>query len=217
MISAASGFAVEGIIRRALRMRPLDFLASYIESGALIALNGACIELPNIYAQVKRAADYASDCIDGLEVFHFHRQRKFRRRRYEFAIKVYAENGHIVRDAIEVAWSEIALEDLLAWIFDSHGGGAYGFTAFIYDDEFLQHGTIVFSNGRLLDFRSSVSGKTFVVAMIHGAASDDHLRAEAIHRRMVILGEGQHVNQRVLDLVKFIDKLRSEHVSANQV
>lgn len=168
------------------------------------AFNPVFAKSAELYEQVKRAADYGSECIDGQEVFYLHRQRKFRHRRYEFAIKFYAYDGDIRQDAIEVCWCEIPLEQLLAHNSAITGIDLKEYSLYLYDDEYLTHGSVLFANGRMLDFTASGIGEEFIVVMLHGRSVEDDRRVAAMCTRMVKLGRTKHTKSRVQRLANFV-------------
>lgn len=159
---------------------------------------------PALYEQIKHAADYGSDRIDDQEILFFHRQRKYRQRRYEFAFKFYACDGAIRRDAIEVSWCEIPLEQLLHRCSTMDDPGLRDYTVYLYDDEYLNLGSVLFANGRSLDFSASANGEGFIVVMLYGESDEDERRAASVRSRMVELGRTQHTHPRVQRLVRFV-------------
>lgn len=179
-------------IERTVRLRPLDLLSRYLQGGSLAVFDPVLGRSPGLYAQVKEAADYGSDCVDGHEVFYFNRQRKYRQRRYEFAFRFHADEGEIRHDEIAVAWCEIPLDELLIQCSAMSDPGMREYAIYLYDDAYLQHGSVLFGNGRMMDFVASANGERFVVAILYGQREGDVQRAMDLRSRMVKLGSTQH-------------------------
>ncbi|KRC62571.1 hypothetical protein ASE14_01710 [Agromyces sp. Root81] len=178
---------VDQAIGTAARLRPLDMLTRYLAAGSMAACDPVFADSHELYEQIKRAADYGSDRIDGHEIFFFHRRRMFRRLQYEFAFKFYAVNGEVRHDAIEVCWCEIPLEQLLSRCSTMADPGLREYSVYRYDDEYQNLGCVVFANGRSLDFSASGRGDGFTVVMLYGRSDDDESRAASVRSRMLML------------------------------
>lgn len=196
-------------IEKAARLRPLELLSRYLGAGSMAAFDPALANSPGLYEQIKRAADYGSDRIDDQEILFFHRQRKYRQRRYEFAFKFYACDGAVRRDAIEVSWCEIPLRQLLERCSAMDDPGLRDYSVYLYDDEYLNLGTVLFANGRSLDFAASANGEEFIVVMLYGKSEEDERRAAGVRSRMVALGMTQHAHPRVERLADYVAKSRT--------
>lgn len=192
-------------IEQAMRLQPLDTLARYLDGGSMAAFDSMFIRSTELYEQIKSAADYGSDRIDGREIFYFHRRRRYRQRRYEFAFKFYAHDGEIHSDAIEVCWCEIPLEEFLQRCSATASQGLQKYSVYLYDDEHLHLGSVLFANGRSLDFAASEDGERFIVVMLYGTSDEDERRAADVRSRMVALGRTRHAHSRVQRLTSFVD------------
>ncbi|UHQ21437.1 hypothetical protein LVB77_12160 [Lysobacter sp. 5GHs7-4] len=196
-------------IEKVARLQPLELLARYLAAGSMAAFDAALADSPELYEEIKLAADYGSDRIDDQEILYFHRQRKYRQRRYEFAFKFYACGDAIRYDAIEVSWCEIPLQQLLQRCSEMNDPGLRDYAVYLYDDEYLNLGTVLFANGRSLDFAASANGEEFIVVMLYGKSEEDERRAAAVRSRMVTLGATKQTHPRVERLADYVVRSRT--------
>lgn len=193
-------------IEQMMRLQPLYMLSRYLDAGSLAAFDSTFRRSAKLYDRIRIAADYGSEQIDGREIFYFHRRGKDRRQQFEFVFKFYAHDGVIIHDAIEVCWCEIPLEDLLQQCVETDIRGLQKFTVYLYDDEHLHLGSVLFANGRSLDFTASADGEGFIVVMLYGKSDGDKRRAADVQARMVEVGSTRNTLARVQKLARFLQR-----------